>query len=105
MLAFRFPGSAQALRLDPVDRHVHLLQRIGARYRPVAAERDPGPPADERADLILPGRAFGPDEGQGHLLHLRFIAGPQRLEVRYRVQCPETGHIPRRDELEMREMV
>ena len=42
VLALRLTSPPQPPGQDPVDRDVHLLQRVGGGHRPVAAERDPG---------------------------------------------------------------
>src|SRR5262245_34224807 len=56
--AVRVPG-----RRSPVDRDVHLPQRVRARDRPVAAHREDGPRTHEAGERVLPVGALGPRNG------------------------------------------
>ena len=73
----------------PVDRHVHLLQRVGARHAPVAAHGEHRPRPHEAPERVLPPPARLPEERDREVVHLRFVRRPERLRVRDRAERPE----------------
>jgi hypothetical protein len=95
----------QALGQCAVHRHVDLLERIGTRDRPIAAEGDLGSAGEERGDAVLPIRTFGTDQGDRELLHLGIAARPQRLKVRNCAQRSEPLEVVWRNELQVGDVV
>lgn len=54
---------------------------------------------------LLPGAAFGPEEGRGEFVHLRFVGGPQHLRVGGGAERPEARYVVGVDDLEMCQVV
>jgi hypothetical protein len=92
---------APLVRGHSVDGDMDALERVGAADRPVAAGRETSPGAQERPERVLPRGSFGSEEGDGQLVQLWFVRGPQRLDVGRGTEAREPGYVVGVHELEM----
>ncbi len=92
------------LVVDPIDRHLHLEQRIGGRHAPIRSHHQPGPGAQQRSERVGPGRSLWPDERKGQLFELILERCPLRLRIGGDPKRPEPCAIVGVDQLEMRDV-
>ena len=90
---------------DPAHGDLDLLQGVGGRHRPVAAEGQHRPGAAQAGPRVLPAGPLGLQERPRQLAHVAVEAGPERLGVGHHPEAAEPGAVVGVDELEVGDLV
>ena len=80
-----------------------LLQGVGGRDGPVAAECQPGARSQERRKGVLPGTPLLAQEGHVHAAHLLLVQRPVGLSVGDDAQSREARDVDRVHDLDVRQ--
>ncbi len=98
-------GAAGIDRHRPIHRDVRAPERIGAGDGPVAASRKRSPGREQGPERVLPAAPALAEEGDGEVVHLRLVRGPQRLDVGRRRQGGESRDVVGMHYLQVGQMV